>query len=77
MCVAFFLLMIVQDNKMMIYKYALVLLIIWALALGYSRIYVGVHYPLDVLSGFIFGACSGLIFYKLNNYLHSRFKLKV
>lgn len=40
-------------------------LIIWALMMGYSRIYVGVHYPGDVLSGFIFGAVSGMLFYNL------------
>jgi len=49
-------------------KYWIYFLIVWAIVMGYSRIYVGVHYPLDVLCGFIFGAISGLIFYKLSLY---------
>ncbi|MCX5776723.1 MAG: phosphatase PAP2 family protein [Candidatus Firestonebacteria bacterium] len=37
--------------------------IVFAIALleGYSRIYVGVHYPLDVLNGYFLGAISALI----------------
>ncbi|MBT8259795.1 MAG: phosphatase PAP2 family protein, partial [Bacteroidia bacterium] len=40
---------------------------------AYSRIYVGVHYPLDIICGMAFGALSGFIFYKLQWYLRSRF----
>ena len=58
------------------YKYLIYLLIIWAILMGYSRIYIGVHYPLDVLSGFIFGGLSGFGFYKLDKYLQTRFTLK-
>lgn len=54
------------------FKYILYVLIVWSLAMGYSRIYVGVHYPLDVLSGLLFGAFSGYVFYKLFAYFSTR-----
>jgi len=58
------------------YKFLPYIMIIWAMAMGYSRIYIGVHYPLDVLSGMLFGALSGFLFYKLNSYLKVRFRIK-
>ncbi len=41
------------------------LMIIYALLLGYSRVYVGVHYPGDVLVGMVIGVCSALALYLL------------
>lgn len=46
------------------YKYSLMFLVVWALFLGYSRIYVGVHYPGDVVVGFSLGTITGYSFYK-------------
>jgi undecaprenyl-diphosphatase len=41
------------------------LLLFWAILVGYSRIYLGVHFPLDVISGFIAGGFLGWIFARL------------
>lgn len=41
------------------------LLFIWAFIVSYSRIYLGVHYPGDVLTGSIFGTLSGWLFFYL------------
>ena len=43
---------------------------------GYSQIYVGVHYPMDVLGGYITGALCGVIMYWLyDKYLPSSQKI--
>jgi undecaprenyl-diphosphatase len=40
-------------------------LFLWPLVFAYSRIYLGLHFPLDILAGFAFGACVGLAFSRL------------
>lgn len=55
------------------YRNLIFILLVWAAAMAYSRIYIGVHYPLDIVCGMIFGALSGFGFFRLNNYLSHRF----
>jgi undecaprenyl-diphosphatase len=46
-------------------KWFTISIVIWALIIGYSRIYLGVHYPGDVICGSILGALIGWSIYKL------------
>lgn len=54
------------------FKYLIYILIVWAILMGYSRIYIGVHYPLDVLLGMLFGLITGFSFYRINRYVGTR-----
>ncbi|RAU83490.1 phosphatase PAP2 family protein [Pontibacter arcticus] len=59
------------------YKYFKAVLILWAFVVSYSRIYLGVHYPGDLLGGALVGAlcaylCSLLYFYVVRKYKLSR-----
>ncbi|MCM4153358.1 phosphatase PAP2 family protein [Arenibacter sp. N53] len=47
------------------YRYIGMFLIVWALVVAYSRIYIGVHFPLDVLTGIIIGTFLGRLFLNL------------
>jgi len=40
---------------------AVPVLLLWAFAVAYSQVYVGVHYPLDVLAGAVIGAAYGFL----------------
>jgi len=42
-----------------------VAILIWAATIAYSRIYLGVHYPGDVVGGSILGACIGSCIYRI------------
>lgn len=39
-------------------------LFLWPLIFAYSRIYLGLHYPLDIISGYICGLILGLLMFK-------------
>jgi undecaprenyl-diphosphatase len=47
-------------------------IVIWAIVIGYSRIYLGVHYPGDVICGSVIGIFYGWTFYHLYMYVDSR-----
>lgn len=47
------------------YKYFSFGLFAWATFVSYSRIYLGVHYPADILGGAVLGICLGTIISKI------------
>ncbi|MCO6461479.1 MAG: phosphatase PAP2 family protein [Saprospiraceae bacterium] len=55
MAMAVFLYILFKFNKMKLNF----LWILWALVIGFAQIYVGVHYPLDVICGFVVGGLIG------------------
>jgi undecaprenyl-diphosphatase len=59
MAVATFLFLIFKNQ----FKY-FGLLFLWPLIFAYSRIYLGLHYPLDILSGYLFGFFMGYLMFK-------------
>ncbi len=50
-----------------------VLMLIWTLAFCYSRIYSGVHYPLDLVGGALLGWGVGVLVYKLMMFVENHF----
>ena len=46
-------------------RYIIVITIVYASLISYSRIYLGVHYPIDIIVGSSFGISVGLIMYGL------------
>lgn len=53
------------------------LIFVWPLIFAFSRIYLGLHYPLDVFCGYIWGLCWGLLAYRFLFFLKKRvFKIQ-
>ena len=52
-------------------KFLKPVLVLWVMIFSYSRIYLGVHYPLDTIFGLSFGIFSGFLFKYIYNYFIS------
>ncbi|MBN1197797.1 MAG: phosphatase PAP2 family protein [Bacteroidales bacterium] len=50
------------------YRWMIPILLIWAGIMAYSRIYLGVHYPGDILAGILVGVILGSLFALLTGY---------
>jgi len=57
------------------YKFSY-LIFLYPLIFAYSRIYLGLHFPLDILSGYIFGSMTGILFYKIYKKIEFRILYK-
>lgn len=71
--VAVFLIILFQKR----YRYIYLFLIGWAALMTYTRIYLGVHYPLDILSGAIIGSLLGWFAGRITIYLLSEQRPKL
>ncbi|MBN1251099.1 MAG: phosphatase PAP2 family protein [Bacteroidales bacterium] len=49
-------------------RYIYYLLFFWAFIVSYSRIYLGVHYPADIICGAILGLFIGFLIYKFYDF---------
>jgi len=56
-----------------VYKNLICFMIIWSLVVAYSRIYLGLHYPLDIICGLTFGVLAGTLFFTIFKRLSARF----
>jgi undecaprenyl-diphosphatase len=49
------------------------LIFLWASLVSYSRIYLGVHYPADVLGGAVLGICTGWAVYRFYRFVDRKY----
>jgi undecaprenyl-diphosphatase len=56
-------------------RYFTLMMLLWALLLSYSRIYLGVHYPGDVIVGAIWGAGLGAAIYSVAGFWINRTRM--
>jgi undecaprenyl-diphosphatase len=58
------------------YRYSY-LIFLFPLIFAYSRIYLGVHFPLDIIAGFIFGIITSLLLFSLFIRFEKKYELGI
>jgi undecaprenyl-diphosphatase len=53
-------------------RYFTISVFLWAIIVSYSRIYLGVHYPFDIIAGAMFGIFAAGVFFKIWKSVHWR-----
>lgn len=54
-------------------KFLLPFMLVWAGFVAYSRVYIGVHFPLDIVCGALWGSMWGYLLFLLFRYIVKRF----
>lgn len=55
------------------YRYIFWPLMLWLALFSFSRVYVGKHYPGDIIVGLLVGAILAILFYKIRLYIAKRY----
>lgn len=50
-----------------------ILIFVWAILVSYTRVYIGLHYPGDILTGWVWGFMAGLVFYQLMVFVQKKY----
>lgn len=56
------------------YRFAWIIFF-FPLLFAYTRIYLALHYPIDIICGYIFGISSGFLFYYIYKHLNNKLRL--
>lgn len=54
-------------------RWVSIAMFIWAAIVSYSRIYLGVHYPGDIIGGALVGIAAGILIYYIEQWVHAKY----